>query len=58
MIKGPCKDCLERQLGCHSICKKYISYKKEVDETNSKIRRLKLSNTINFQLNEKRHKRR
>lgn len=22
----PCKDCQERQLGCHSTCEKYLEY--------------------------------
>ena len=36
----PCKDCPERQLGCHSSCSKYLRYRKEVDKEN-KIRREK-----------------
>lgn len=29
MIKiAPCKDCEDRELGCHSKCEKYIEYKK------------------------------
>lgn len=23
----PCKECTERQLNCHSICKKYLDWK-------------------------------
>ena len=31
MKKAPCKDCPNRQVGCHSTCEKYIEYKKESD---------------------------
>lgn len=27
MIQAPCKDCEERQVGCHSTCEKYAEYK-------------------------------
>lgn len=26
---APCKDCTDRVLGCHSHCKKYLSYTEE-----------------------------
>lgn len=26
MITAPCKDCLDRCVGCHSKCEKYIEY--------------------------------
>lgn len=32
IARSPCKDCLDRQLGCHSTCKKYLTYK-EILET-------------------------
>ena len=28
----PCKDCPDRQIGCHSTCEKYIEFKKENDK--------------------------
>lgn len=34
MIQAPCKDCKDRQLGCHSICQKYIDFKKEQEVIN------------------------
>lgn len=40
-MKAPCRDCTERQLGCHSDCEKYINYRKWQDETNAKIRKEK-----------------
>lgn len=31
-MKVPCdKDCKERSATCHSICEKYIKYKREMD---------------------------
>lgn len=24
--KAPCKDCPDRKVGCHSVCKKYIEW--------------------------------
>ena len=32
-----CKDCTEREIGCHATCKKYIDAKKEWEETKKKI---------------------
>lgn len=32
---APCKDCTLRQLGCHSTCFQYKSWKQEVDRVNS-----------------------
>ena len=26
-MKAPCKDCAERQIGCHSACDKYREWK-------------------------------
>lgn len=28
-MNAPCKDCMERYVGCHSKCEKYIAYKEE-----------------------------
>ena len=30
--KAPCKDCPRRELGCHSTCIDYISYRKIHDK--------------------------
>lgn len=30
----PCKDCPNRQVGCHSTCEKYLDFRKEVDKIN------------------------
>lgn len=30
-MKAPCKDCPNRQIGCHSTCEKYLEFRKEVD---------------------------
>lgn len=36
-MKGPCLDCDERYIGCHSDCPKYLEYRKKLDEENKKI---------------------
>lgn len=30
-MKAPCKDCPDRQLGCHSTCKRYLTYKESCE---------------------------
>ena len=37
-VSSPCKDCMDREVGCHSTCEKYIKYQKEKDEYNKKVR--------------------
>ena len=29
IIKAPCKDCKNREIGCHETCELYIQYKKD-----------------------------
>ena len=29
--QSPCKDCKEREVGCHAACKKYAGYCKELE---------------------------
>lgn len=36
-VSSPCKDCVDREIGCHSVCEKYIQYLKEKDEYNKKV---------------------
>ena len=39
-MKGsPCLNCEDRHDLCHSDCKKYISYRKELDDMKKKIRK-------------------
>lgn len=37
MIVCPCRDCTDRQCGCHSHCEKYKGWRKEYDERKKKI---------------------
>lgn len=37
MITGPCLNCKDRSVGCHSTCDKYINFRKELDNHNEKI---------------------
>lgn len=36
-MNGPCFNCEDRKAGCHSVCEKYIAYRKELDEFNAKV---------------------
>lgn len=31
MIEAPCLDCVDRHVGCHSTCDKYIQFKKDLN---------------------------
>lgn len=35
-MNSPCKDCPDRQMGCHSNCEKYLSYDKYRQEIRAK----------------------
>lgn len=28
-VQSPCKDCSDRELGCHSTCKKYMKFQED-----------------------------
>ena len=36
---APCKDCVERESGCHGKCEKYAEYKKACAEKREKTKR-------------------
>lgn len=36
--QNPCRDCEERYAGCHATCEKYITWKKEYDALQAKVR--------------------
>ena len=42
MINAPCKDCIKRQLGCHSTCQDYKQFRKERDFVNQQRRQQQL----------------
>lgn len=31
VVSSPCKDCKERQLGCHGQCKHYAEYRQKIE---------------------------
>jgi hypothetical protein len=35
-MKAPCKNCMQRNLGCHSKCDKYQAFRTELDSINAK----------------------
>lgn len=37
-IQAPCKNCTDRQLGCHDTCDKYIEYATELKALNDRIK--------------------
>lgn len=37
MNKAPCKDCPDRQVGCHINCEEYLAFAKEKRELNEAI---------------------
>ena len=36
--QSPCRDCSDRQVGCHSDCEKYILWKTDHDKVSEAIR--------------------
>lgn len=50
----PCKDCLDRELGCHSKCLKYQEWKNQHDAEQQMIRqKAKAENVFaEYQINE------
>lgn len=42
-MKAPCKDCENREVGCHSKCEEYIEWKTEEGALNKKIARERLA---------------
>ena len=42
-INSPCKGCLDRCIGCHGTCDKFIEFKKKVDIQNKQISNAKLA---------------
>lgn len=51
-MKVPCKDCENRELGCHGKCEEYIEWKNELAELNKKIAKEKLAD---YQANMRTH---
>ena len=41
MKSSPCKDCPDRNIGCHSVCEKYLSWSKKHEEEKEVIRKAK-----------------
>ena len=54
MSKSPCKDCVDRQVGCHSTCEKYIAFRKELDDLHEVVERKKRMENDYFKIR-KRH---
>lgn len=48
-VQSPCKDCPDRQVGCHSSCEKYKDYK---TRHYAEKDRMHLEDVLNKQINE------
>ena len=46
MKHSPCRDCNDRHTECHSKCERYIKWKNERDELQTKIRKARESDRI------------
>lgn len=51
-VSSPCKDCVDREIGCHSTCEKYINFQREREAYNKKVReaRKKESDILSFKI--------
>lgn len=38
MVSAPCKDCKDREVGCHSKCNRYLKFKEELKVIKEKER--------------------
>lgn len=41
MVLTPCKNCTERQIGCHSVCPRYAEYKEAHEAAKQELREIK-----------------
>lgn len=48
MKQPPCKGCNDRNMGCHSTCKKYLDWKNEVDALNKEINKQNKKQTLYY----------
>lgn len=46
MVYCSCKDCIERHVGCHSTCEKYLEFLKKNEEEKKLIQEMKLQDSI------------
>lgn len=43
---NPCKDCEEREVGCHGKCEKYQAYRSDLDQVKQVIRTQKETEAV------------
>lgn len=47
LANGPCKDCPNRAMGCHSTCEEYIAFRAECDALiDKRIKRREVNDCI------------
>ena len=44
----PCRDCTDRYIGCHSKCRKYKKWKKDLENTKEKEKKIKSKYNIGY----------
>lgn len=49
MNKSPCLDCKNRSLYCHDTCKRYLKYRKLIDE--ARVERVKEMDVMGYTIN-------
>ena len=54
-IKPPCKDCIERQLGCHDKCNRYKSYKLEIETAKNNFKKANTFRTPYYAVPKRKH---
>lgn len=51
---APCKDCKNRTINCHSKCKLYLQYRKDLDEYNEQVKQQRMFDMPTFRKRRKR----
>lgn len=53
----PCKGCDEREIGCHSVCERYITWKAQRDEIKKKLTKIAMQEQEQNDIEKSRKKR-
>lgn len=53
----PCKGCMDRVIGCHSVCERYITWKAERDELKKELTKIAMQEQEQNDIEKSRKKR-
>lgn len=53
----PCKGCVERVVGCHSVCERYITWKAQRDEIKKELTKIAMQEQEQNDIEKSRKKR-